>query len=94
MQQVAESGGRYAPRAQRGLANLARLSGDFPTALAAVPTLGRKGRHHRVLGDIRWSQGDTGRAVAAFASREVAQAPAALFAATTCSDDRGCLWSP
>ncbi|MFJ2598653.1 hypothetical protein [Streptomyces erythrochromogenes] len=66
MQQVADSGGRYAPRAQRGLANLARLSGDFPTALAAVPTLGWKGRHHRVLGDIRWSQGDTGRAVAAF----------------------------
>ncbi|MFC6987100.1 hypothetical protein [Streptomyces cirratus] len=66
MQRVADAGGRYAPRAQRGLANLARLSGDFPTALAAVPTLGWKGRHYRVLGDIRWSQGDTGRAVAAF----------------------------
>ncbi|MFJ6785299.1 ATP/GTP-binding protein [Streptomyces yangpuensis] len=66
MQEVADSGGRYAPRALRGLANLARLSGDFATALAAVPTLGWKGRHHRVLGDIRWSQGDTSQAVAAF----------------------------
>ncbi|MGW1520810.1 ATP/GTP-binding protein [Streptomyces sp. NPDC002287] len=66
MQQVVDSGGRYAPRARRGLANLARLAGDFPTALAAVPTLGWKGRHHRVLGDIRWSQGETSQAVAAF----------------------------
>ncbi|MFK0223937.1 hypothetical protein ACIQWN_37890 [Streptomyces vinaceus] len=66
MQQVADAGGRYAPRARRGLANLARLAGDFPTALAAVPTLGWKGRHHRVLGDIRWSQADTAQAVAAF----------------------------
>ncbi|MGW6410479.1 hypothetical protein ACWF95_25265 [Streptomyces vinaceus] len=66
MQQVADSGGRYAPRALRGLANLARLAGDFPTALAAVPTLGWKGRHHRVLGDIRWSQADTAAAVTAF----------------------------
>ncbi|MFJ3861544.1 hypothetical protein ACIPRL_35625 [Streptomyces sp. NPDC090085] len=66
MQRVADSGGRYAPRALRGLANLARLAGDFPTALAAVPTLGWKGRHHRVLGDIRWSQADTAAAVAAF----------------------------
>ncbi|MEV7617074.1 ATP/GTP-binding protein [Streptomyces sp. NPDC089799] len=66
MHEVADSGGRYAPRALRGLANLARLSGDFPTALAAVPTLGWKGRHHRVLGDIRWSQGDTAQAVTAF----------------------------
>ncbi|MFD5412429.1 ATP/GTP-binding protein [Streptomyces nojiriensis] len=66
MQQVADSGGRYAPRALRGLANLARLAGDFPTALAAVPTLGWKGRHHRVLGDIHWSQADTTAAVTAF----------------------------
>ncbi|KIF05681.1 ATP/GTP-binding protein, partial [Streptomyces sp. RSD-27] len=54
------------PKARRGLANLARLAGDFPTALAAVPTLGWKGRHHRVLGDIRWSQADTAAAVSAF----------------------------
>ncbi|MFI1177519.1 ATP/GTP-binding protein [Streptomyces melanogenes] len=66
MQQVADAGGRLAPKARRGLANLARLAGDFPTALAAVPTLGWKGRHHRVLGDIRWSHGDTAQATAAF----------------------------
>lgn len=66
MRQVADAGGRLAPKARRGLANLSRLAGDFPTALAAVPTLGWKGRHHRVLGDIHWSHGDTDQAVAAF----------------------------
>ncbi|MEV5203223.1 ATP/GTP-binding protein [Streptomyces sp. NPDC053720] len=66
MQQVADAGGRYSPRARRGLANLARLAGDFPTALAAVPDLGWKGRHHRVLGDIHWSHADTAQAVNAF----------------------------
>ncbi|MGI5451507.1 ATP/GTP-binding protein [Streptomyces sp. CA-243310] len=66
MQQVADGGGRLAPKARRGLANLSRLSGDFPTALAAVPSLGWKGRHHRVLGDIHWSHANTDQAVAAF----------------------------
>ncbi|MFD9795510.1 ATP/GTP-binding protein [Streptomyces sp. NPDC059070] len=66
MLQVADAGGRLAPKARRGLANLARLAGDFPTALAAVPTLGWKGRHHRVLGDIHWSHANTAQAVAAF----------------------------
>ncbi|MER5781310.1 ATP/GTP-binding protein [Streptomyces mobaraensis] len=66
MQQVADTGGRLAPKARRGLANLARLAGDFPTALAAVPTLGWQGRHHRVLGDIHWSHGNTAAAIAAF----------------------------
>ncbi|MFJ2419952.1 ATP/GTP-binding protein [Streptomyces brevispora] len=66
MRQVADTDGRLAPKARRGLANLARLAGDFPTALAAVPALGWKGRHHRVLGDIRWSEADTDLAVAAF----------------------------
>ncbi|AXE27946.1 ATP/GTP-binding protein (plasmid) [Streptomyces globosus] len=66
MQQVADADGRLAVKARRALANLARLAGDFPTALAAVPTLGWKGRHHRVLGDIHWSQADTASAVAAF----------------------------
>ncbi|MFB8039194.1 hypothetical protein ACFC5Z_41160 [Streptomyces sp. NPDC056004] len=66
MQQVADSGGRLALKARRGLANLARLAGDFPTALAAVPALGWKGRHHRVLGDIHWSHADTAQAVTAF----------------------------
>ncbi|RZB13458.1 ATP/GTP-binding protein, partial [Streptomyces sp. F001] len=40
--------------------------GDFPAALAAVPTLGWKGRHHRVLGHIHLPHGDMDRAVAAF----------------------------
>ncbi|MFD0271384.1 hypothetical protein ACFVGY_33170 [Streptomyces sp. NPDC127106] len=66
MQQVVDTDGRLAPKARRALANLARLAGDFPTALAAVPTLGWKGRHHRVLGDIHWSHADTAAAVAAF----------------------------
>ncbi|MFE5549219.1 hypothetical protein ACFQ71_36105 [Streptomyces sp. NPDC056534] len=74
MRQVADADGRFAPKARRGLANLARLAGDFPTALAAVPALGWKGRHHRVLGDIRWSEADTVLAVAAFeASRAEAE---------------------
>ncbi|MGW0537987.1 ATP/GTP-binding protein [Streptomyces sp. NPDC003032] len=66
MQQVADAGGRLAPKARRGLANLARLAGDFPTALATAPTLGWKGRHHRVLGDIHWSHADITQAIAAF----------------------------
>ncbi|MEU9677866.1 hypothetical protein AB0D92_30695 [Streptomyces parvus] len=66
MQQVADAEGRLAVKARRALANLARLAGDFPTALAAVPTLGWKGRHHRVLGDIQWSHADTQAAIAAF----------------------------
>lgn len=66
MRQVADAGDRLAPRARRGLANLARIRGDFPTALATVPTLGWKGRQHRVLGHIRWPHGDIDRAVAAF----------------------------
>ena len=66
MQQVADGGGRLAPKARRGLANLSRLSGDFPTAFAAVPSLGWKGRHHRVLGDIHWSHANTDQAIAAF----------------------------
>ncbi|WP_329625956.1 ATP/GTP-binding protein (plasmid) [Streptomyces sp. NBC_01255] len=66
MRQVADADGRLAPKARRGLANLSRLAGDFPSALAAVPSLGWKGRHHRVLGDIHWAHADTGRAVAAF----------------------------
>ncbi|MER5710463.1 hypothetical protein [Streptomyces sp. NPDC002122] len=37
VQQVANADGRLAARARRGLANLARLAGDFPTALAAIP---------------------------------------------------------
>ncbi|MGP4091291.1 ATP/GTP-binding protein [Streptomyces sp. KR55] len=64
--QVADADGRLALRARRGLANLARIRGDFPAALAAIPTLGWKGRHHRVLGHIHLPHGDMNRAVAAF----------------------------
>lgn len=66
MRQVADADGRLAPKARRGLANLDRLAGDFPAALAAVPTLGWKGRHNRVLGDIHWSHANTAQAIAAF----------------------------
>lgn len=54
------------PKARRSLANLARISGDFPAALAAVPTLGWKGRHHRVAGDIHWPHANLDQAIAAF----------------------------
>ena len=42
------------------------IRGGFPTALEAVPILGWKGRHHRVLAHIRWPHGDIDRAAAAF----------------------------
>ncbi|MFD8913901.1 hypothetical protein [Streptomyces sp. NPDC059575] len=66
MQQVADREGRLAPAARRGLAHLARLAGDFPTALAVAENLGRAGRQNRVLGDIYWPQGDITRAAAAY----------------------------
>ncbi|MFF3558253.1 ATP/GTP-binding protein [Streptomyces tsukubensis] len=66
MQRVADAGSRLAPKARRGLANLDRISGDFPAALTAVPTLGWKGRHHRVAGDIHWPHGNIDQAIAAF----------------------------
>ncbi len=66
MRHVADAGGRLAPRARRGMANLARIRGDFPTALAAVPSLGWEGRHHRVLAHIHFPHGDIDRAAAAF----------------------------
>ncbi|MDV9169016.1 ATP/GTP-binding protein [Streptomyces sp. W16] len=62
MQQVADGGGRLAPAARRGLAHLARLAGDFPTALTVAQNLGWAGRQNRVLGDIHWPQGDVTRA--------------------------------
>lgn len=66
MQLVADGGGRLAPAARRGLAHLARLAGDFPTALATAQTLGWEGRHHRVEGDVWWVQGEMDRAAAAY----------------------------
>ncbi|MEV2255951.1 tetratricopeptide repeat protein [Streptomyces sp. NPDC050147] len=74
MQRVADAGGRLATAARRGLAHLARISGDFPTALEAAQTLGWKGRHHRVRGDVLWPQGDmTGAAAAYEAARSEAE---------------------
>ncbi|MEU7160365.1 ATP/GTP-binding protein [Streptomyces chrestomyceticus] len=66
MRHVADAGGRLAPRARRGMASLARIRGDFPTAFAAVPSLGWEGRHHRVLAHIHFPHGDIDRAAAAF----------------------------
>lgn len=68
MQAVADGRGRLAPAARRGLAHLARMAGDFPTALATAHTLGGEGRHHRVEGDIWWPHGDMDRAAAAYAA--------------------------
>ena len=65
-QQVVDDGGRLAPAARRGLAQAARLAGDFPTTLAVAQTLGWEGRHQRVLGDVWWVQGEPARAAAAY----------------------------
>ncbi|MEV7442914.1 hypothetical protein AB0O22_17455 [Streptomyces sp. NPDC091204] len=74
MQLVADGGGRLAPAARRGLAHLARLAGDFPTALATARTLGWAGRHHRVEGDVWWPHGDMQRATSAYqAARDEAE---------------------
>ncbi|MFD5913553.1 ATP/GTP-binding protein [Streptomyces massasporeus] len=66
MQRVASADGRLASAARRGLAHLSRLSGDFPAAVEAAGRLGWEGRHHRVLGDVWWVQGDMERATAAY----------------------------
>lgn len=65
-QQVADGTGRLAPAARRGLAQAARLAGDFPTAYEAAQTLGWEGRHQRVLGDLWWLQGEPERAADAY----------------------------
>ncbi|MEU5436452.1 ATP/GTP-binding protein [Streptomyces sp. NPDC020719] len=66
MHQVADGGGRLAPAARRGLAHLARLAGDFPTAHSMAEHLGWEGRQHRVLGDLYWVHGDMPRAALAY----------------------------
>jgi hypothetical protein len=66
MQQVVDGQGHFAPAAQRGLAHLARIAGDFPTAWEMAQTLGWDGRQHRVLGDIWWAQGRMSDAADAF----------------------------
>ncbi|MGP3638729.1 hypothetical protein ACTU45_36570, partial [Streptomyces sp. 24-1644] len=58
--------GRLVPGARRGLAHAARLAGDFPTAYTLAQTLGWEGRHHRVLGDLYWIQGQPQRAAEAY----------------------------
>lgn len=68
MQLVADGAGRLAPAARRGLAHLARLAGDFPTAHNTARTLGWEGRRHRVEGDLYWPHGDMDRAAAAYAT--------------------------
>ncbi|MFH8533945.1 ATP/GTP-binding protein [Streptomyces tendae] len=65
-QRVADRGGRLAPAARRGLAQAARLAGDFPAAHTAARQLGWEGRHQRVLGDLYWVQGEPERAAAAY----------------------------
>ncbi|MFD7206288.1 ATP/GTP-binding protein [Streptomyces sp. NPDC059893] len=76
-QHVADSEGRLASAARRGLAQAARLAGDFPTALAAAQQLGWEGRHMRVQGDLYWVQGEPERAAAAYlAGRTEAEAHA------------------
>ncbi|MER7223239.1 hypothetical protein [Streptomyces rubradiris] len=66
MQRVASAGGRLASAARRGLAHLSRVSGDFPEVVEAAGRLGWAGRHHRVLGDVWWVQGDMERAAVAY----------------------------
>lgn len=74
MQYVADSTSRLAPGARRGLAHLARLGGDFPTALDTARTLGWAGRHPRVEGDVWWPHGDMRRAATAYqAARDEAE---------------------
>ncbi|MFE4018488.1 ATP/GTP-binding protein [Streptomyces sp. NPDC059101] len=74
MQHVADGDGRLAPAARRGLAHLARIAGDFPTAHDAARTLGWKGRHHRVMGDLWWPHGAIDQALASYtAARDEAE---------------------
>ncbi|MEU9062420.1 ATP/GTP-binding protein [Streptomyces sp. NPDC048430] len=65
-QEVVNSNGRLAQAARRGLAQAARLVGDFPTALTAARSLGWEGRHQRVLGDLYWLQGEAQQAADAY----------------------------
>lgn len=68
MRQVADSGGRLAPTAARGLVHLARRVGRFPQVREAAETLGTEGRRDRVLGDLWWTQGNTALACSSYAA--------------------------
>ncbi|KJK56407.1 hypothetical protein [Saccharothrix sp. ST-888] len=85
MRQVAAVTPRLAPAARRGLAHLARIAGDFPTALAVAQQVGWEGRHHRILGDLWWVQGDMDQAAAAHrTAREEAEQHAVAGERATC----------
>ncbi|MCQ8194640.1 ATP/GTP-binding protein [Streptomyces rugosispiralis] len=89
MQLVADGDGRLAPAARRGLAHLARLAGDFPTALATAHTLGWSGRHHRVEGDVWWVQAEMHRAATAYeAARGEAEEHGVAGERATCQAQR------
>ncbi|MFD7262671.1 ATP/GTP-binding protein [Streptomyces sp. NPDC059874] len=66
MQRVVDLQGRLAPDAARGLAHLARATGDFPTALATAESLGWPGRGRRVMGDIHFAHGNLAEAATAY----------------------------
>ena len=85
MRIVVDGGGRFAPPARRGLVHLARLAGDFPTALEMAAQLGWAGRQHRVEADLHWPSGQFRRAAAAYqqARHEAEQHRVAGEAATS-----------
>ncbi|WP_405807806.1 ATP/GTP-binding protein [Streptomyces sp. NBC_01187] len=94
MRQVAHLGGRRAPAARRGIAHLARIAGDFPTALEAARQLGWEGRGHRVEGDVWWPHGDLGRAAAAYrAARAEAEEHDVAGERATCQAQRALVLS-
>ncbi|WP_328894182.1 ATP/GTP-binding protein [Streptomyces sp. NBC_00236] len=68
MRQVADSGGRLAPTAARGLVHLARRVGRFERVRTAVESLGPEGRADRARGDLWWTQGNIGPACSAYAA--------------------------
>ncbi|WP_112108012.1 ATP/GTP-binding protein [Parafrankia sp. Ea1.12] len=68
MQQVANSGGRLASTAARGLVHLARRIGHFHEVLSAAERLGLEGRRDRVLGDLWWTQGNITLACSSYAA--------------------------
>lgn len=68
MRRVADAGGHLSATARRGLAHLARRTGDFPQAYQAATHLGVEGRQDRVMGDLHWAHGSIALACASYAS--------------------------
>jgi len=84
MERVIAGGGHFAAAARRGLAHLDRMAGNFPAALETARSLGWAGRHHRVLGEVWWPQGEPARAAEAFeAARTEAEQHAVAGEAAT-----------